>query len=477
MKVKLTFESPYALGHQVFRRLAEAWPALAFLVLLVTAATVTEEDKPDAELNEAIALETFDQVWEQVRAQYFDFQRIESDWDAARERLRPLAGQAQDIAALRLLLHELLDLIGESHFGIFPAEAFEQLASLEVADVESSEAKATPGAPGAATGLSVRLVEGAVRVSEVRAESRASKAGIRPGWKLVTVDELDLGPILKELADTVDEADHRRSVTYLEYALLARLTFTRADREIELTFLDAAGNTHQQTLTGEPLEHGAVQIGNLPPMTFEFSLERVDTANGCASVVRFSSWVPAVAEKFRQRRDEVFECKGLVFDLRGNPGGVLPIMVTVATDLFEQPEVLGTLLRRDGHIDFRVLPRRVAMDGTRLSPFAGPVAIMIDGMTGSTSEMFAAGMQATGRARLFGERSAGMALPSQMLPLASGDFMMYAFADYHDSLGRRIEGVGVQPDKPIRLTEEKLGYARPPALQAALDWITSEVDQ
>jgi carboxyl-terminal processing protease len=465
-------------GRDVLNRL-RTWLSVWLIVVIVALLTATVSATPDNlaskdNLDETTALASFDQVWKQVRDQYFDYQRLESDWEAARERLRPQAAETRDLATLRDLLHELLEVIGESHFTVIPSEAYEHLSDL-VDSPDSAGQEAAPGAPRAATGLSVRVIDGAVRVTEVRAHSPADEAGIKPGWMLVSVDDFELKPVLERLEAMTEPADRRRSVALLEYRLMARVTHTRPGREIDLSFLDVSDHRREYRLVGAPMAHGAVQIGNLPPMTFDFSLKRLETDTGCVSLIRFSTWVPALADEFRSRRDQIFACDGMVLDVRGNPGGVLPTMVTLATDLFDETARLGTLLRSDGHIDFRVLPRRVDMDGNRLTPFSGPIAILIDRMSGSTSEMFAAGMQATERARLFGERSAGMALPAQMLPLASGDILMYAFADYRDSLDRRIEGVGAEPDHLVVLTPDNLSQTPSPVLQAALDWISDEL--
>lgn len=440
---------------------------------LLSGTAWAEPERAGRSLSEADVLTSFDQVWERVRTQYFDFERIEAEWEQGRERLRPRAAEATTPAELRVVLNELLGLIGESHFGIIPADTFERLAVLE--EVSGPQpADIAPNAPRSATGLAVRWVGEQMRVSEVRPDSPAAAAGIELGWSLVAVDEFEVAPAMAQIAGIEDDLVRGRAAMRLEYGLQYRLSFPRPEQEITLELIDADGERQRRTLEGEPLRHGAVQIGNLPPMTFDFSLERQEIPAGCVSVITFSTWVPALIEEFQSRRDEVFACEGMLFDLRGNPGGVVGTMSSLASDLFSESVVLATMLRSDARLDFRVMPRRVAMDGTRLTPFDGPIAILIDGMSGSTSELFASGMQATERAKLFGQRSAGEALPSRTLPLASGDFLFYAFADAHDSLGRRIEGVGVQPDYPVALTAENIPTQ--PVLQAALVWINAQLN-
>jgi carboxyl-terminal processing protease len=82
-------------------------------------------------------------------------------------------------------------------------------------------------------------------------------------------------------------------------------------------------------------------------------------------------------------------------------------------------------------------------------------------------------MQALGRARIFGTRSAGMALPAAMGRLPNGDVMMHVIADHVDPRGRRVEGVGILPDTPTPLRVDALRAGRDTALEMALAWIVA----
>lgn len=488
--MKQNFRAAVTQARQVSTQWIKRLLPLVAVVISLVSTDRAAADEPALATTEAnVALQTFDQVWNQVREQYFDFERIETDWEQARETLRPQAAELTAPAGLRPLLHDLLERIGESHFVIIPGEAIEQLARLESPSGNTGEessslssgpsieamAAATSQADTLTTGLSLRLVDEQVRVAGVRDQSAAAGAGIEPGWTVLAIDGIELSPSVDHLSQAGVDDEHRRAIILLELRLLNRASFIRPGQEVTLELTDTSGQQHRKTLGGHPLSHGTTQIGNLPPMAFDFSIDTQVINGGCVQVVAFSSWVPALTEAFRSQREQIFGCQGLVIDLRGNPGGVLTTMVPLAADLFDESVVLGSLLRSDARLDFRVLPRRVAMDGQRLQPFDGPVAILIDSLSASTSEMFAAGMQATGRAKLFGERSAGMALPSQMLPLANGDFLMYAFADYRDSQDRRIEGVGALPDFPVPLNDDNIHQHPSPVLQAALDWINHEL--
>jgi carboxyl-terminal processing protease len=124
---------------------------------------------------------------------------------------------------------------------------------------------------------------------------------------------------------------------------------------------------------------------------------------------------------------------------------------------------LGAMRTRQVTLNFVINPRS--------SRFTGPLAILVDPMTASTSEIFAAGMQRIGRARVFGETSAGAALPALMERLPSGDVFVHAVADFTDPMGRRIEGAGAIPDEIVPLRVSDLSAGRDAPLDAAVRWI------
>ena len=124
---------------------------------------------------------------------------------------------------------------------------------------------------------------------------------------------------------------------------------------------------------------------------------------------------------------------------------------------------LGTMYMRDTTLNFVINPRQPY--------FAGPVAVLIDGESASTSEIFAGGLKDLERARTFGTRSAAAALPSLIERLPNGDGFQYAVANYISEGGQPLEGVGVQPDEEVKLTRKALLAGHDPVIDAALKWI------
>jgi carboxyl-terminal processing protease len=161
------------------------------------------------------------------------------------------------------------------------------------------------------------------------------------------------------------------------------------------------------------------------------------------------------------------QCDGLIIDLRGNPGGIGGMAMGLAGFLVDKSgQKLGTMYMRDTTLNFAVIPRAEV--------FKGPVAVLVDGSSASTSEIFAGGLKDLGRARIFGTPSAAAALPSIIEKLPNGDGFQYAMANYISDGGKALEGNGVIPDQEVSLTRKALLEGHDPVVDAALEWIKKQ---
>ena len=129
-----------------------------------------------------------------------------------------------------------------------------------------------------------------------------------------------------------------------------------------------------------------------------------------------------------------------------------------ATPLFELPVLPAN-------------PRFVDSSGKRVQPFDRPVAILVDEITASASEVFTGGLQEHGRVRVFGRTTAGQALPAVYNKLPNGDALYHPVADFITGKGVRFEGRGVIPDEMVPLDRKVLLSGRDPVLERALQWI------
>lgn len=138
----------------------------------------------------------------------------------------------------------------------------------------------------------------------------------------------------------------------------------------------------------------------------------------------------------------------------------------IAGVLKKEQSSLGTMHMRSGYQNFAVFPQE--------NPYLGPVVILTDGGSASTSEIFAGGMQEIGRAVVVGERTAGAALPSIFQKLPTGALFQYAIADFKTPKGTLIEGRGVAPNVEVKLTRRSLLDGRDIQLDAAIEQIQKQ---
>jgi carboxyl-terminal processing protease len=408
-----------------------------------------------------IALATFDTAWARIARMHYDSSFNGVDWDAVRVELRPEAASAATTGELRATITEMLDRLGESHYGLIPREVSHAL--------ETPDETAAGGEPGD-LGMEARLVDGRVVVFRVDADGPAAAAGVRPGWTIERIGVNRLEAALARLA-ALGETERRIAVTRFTYAVNAYLGGP-AGSVAKLALLDGTDRAVVLDVQRRPRPGEPVRFGNLPTFFTVFEHERLAVqGGGCVGVIRFSVWMLPVAAAFDRALDDMRDCAGVVIDVRGNPGGVAGMVMGIAGHFFAEPTPLGFLRQRGTELKLVANPRRVAASGLPVEPFAGRVAVLTDEASVSTSEIFAAGMQAQGRARVFGDTTAGQALPAVAVRLPNGDVLMHVIADLTGPDGRRIEGSGVPPDQLVPLTRADLLAGRDAPLDAAVLWI------
>jgi carboxyl-terminal processing protease len=139
--------------------------------------------------------------------------------------------------------------------------------------------------------------------------------------------------------------------------------------------------------------------------------------------------------------------RGLVLDLRNNPGGLLDQAVAVSSDFVEQGEIVSTRAR---HPDDS---QRWDAKGSDLLDGA-PLVVLINGGSASASEIVSGALQDHHRAVLLGSRSFGKGSVQTVIPLPGNGAMRLTTARYYTPSGHSIQGLGIDPDVTVHESRE-----------------------
>ncbi len=445
-----------------------------------------------AESPAILPLETFDAVWTTVRDQHFDATLNGVDWNAVRDELRPRAEAAASQSELREVLDDMLATLGQSHFSVIPsdageapADAGEGPARADSASPSSEPTALPPGQSVGVLGLDLASVDGFPTVTRITPELPAARAGVLLGWRLVSVNGSEIGPTVEGLRARLAELESSGRDTHSPEAAQLRMALVFAGQQLltgpvgstaEVVFEDASGAEQTVALSYEASPLGASSFGNLPPFPVTVETQLLERPVEGAAPLRvgylaFNIWMTDASDAIHRAVDGLRRSDGIVLDLRGNPGGVAAMSMGVAGFFTAEPFSLGSFIGRESSLEFRVAPRRLSAEGTRVRPYTRPLAILVDGRSASTSEIFAGGLQEAGRARVFGETTAGMALPATAVKLPNGDVLLHAIADFATPKGVRIEGRGVVPDEVVEQRLSSLREGRDEVLEQAVAWI------
>lgn len=424
-----------------------------FALTAVFVSLAAGQSLPPAERQ--LNIESFETVWKTVLDNYWDPKMGGLDWKAVHDELRPRIEAATTMNEARQVMSTMLERLHQTHFGVFPGDLYKEL--------DAPDSHGGQASRGGNPGIDLRVLDDHVVVTSVEPGSPAAGNGVKPGWEIVRINGREMATVLagirKEFAgSTLLDIRLTRSV-------LSRMQ-GGSGSTVQIDFLDGRDQAVSLKLERAQPRGRIASLGNFPGDYFwaEWRKVRPDVA-----YVRFNQFMDpetltkTVEEAVKGCRD----CSGFVIDVRGNPGGIGGLAMGVAGWFVDRSGLqLGTEYLRGTTLKFVIFPRA--------EPFRGPLAILVDGCSASTAEIFAGGLKDIQRARVFGTRTAGAALPSIISRLPNGDGFQYAIANYISQGGKPLEGIGVIPDEEVRLTRHRLLEGHDAVVEAALDWIRKQ---
>jgi carboxyl-terminal processing protease len=399
--------------------------------------------------------DSFEYAWKAIRDHMWEPMPAGLDWQKVRAELKPKAEEAPTMDEARAVMRDMIARLKLTHFNLIPADAYEKLGE------RPKRGSGNSGTPG----FDLRVLDDQAVVVSVEPESPAYRAGVRPGWILKRAGGSKVDSLIAELRKSLPDATVKR--LQINRAVAALLDGD-AGSTVPAEFLNAGGGRVKLDIELTAVRGNPTTLGFMPTQYVWFDARRI----GNTGYIRFNLFMDPgrVAPAFADAVQSCMKCAGMIIDLRGNPGGIGGMSMGLAGWFVSKPNVrLGVMKMNGSELKFTIIPRA--------DTFGGPVAILVDEMTASTSEIFAGGMRDIGRARVFGTRTAGAALPSVIERLPNGDGFQYAIANYISEGGKPLEGTGVIPDQEVPLRREALLAGHDPVVDAALEWINKEGKQ
>ena len=183
--------------------------------------------------------------------------------------------------------------------------------------------------------------------------------------------------------------------------------------------------------------------------------------------IRIRAFTARTPEELQSELDRLGDVRGLIIDVRGNPGGLL-VETALTADMFLDGGTILVQVDRDGSEQiFNARPGTV----TDL-----PIAIIQDEFSASGSELLAAALQENGRGIVVGSPSFGKGTVNHARDLANGGAVYVSIARWLTPDRNLIEGRGVLPDIEVELTVEDIEARRDVALHRAIDALRAPVE-
>ena len=268
-------------------------------------------------------------------------------------------------------------------------------------------------------GIDFTLEEGVIRIVSPIDDTPAARAGIRAGDYIIKVNG--------------------KSVQGMTLQEASALMNGKAGTKLQLTVLRKGEQPRDIEIVRARIEVSSVKSRML---------------DGGIAALRISQFQTHTGRDLKREIDKLKaapknnEIKGLVLDLRNNPGGVLDGAIAVSDSFLDAGVIVSTRGRSAGDVQ-----QYTASPGELLPGV--PVVVLVNGGTASASEIVAGALQDNHRALVVGTTTFGKGSVQTVLPLTAGRGIKLTTARYYTPSGRSIQAEGIKPDievQPARVT-------------------------
>ena len=365
--------------------------ALVTTLLPIAPAHGEFEDSPKVVLDEA---------WQIVDREYVDDTFNQVDWDAARQRLLGQEYSSRE-AAYRALEQELRQL-NDPYTRFLDPQQYSEL---------------TDQTAGEVSGVGLQLHRDpetrAMIVTEVIADSPASRSGLRAGDRIVLVDG--------------------QSTDRLSISGVSQLLRGAENSQVTVTFSRSDSQPRTVILTRARIDLPTVNFAVRETSNYRIGYIRLAEFNAHATAEMASAINSLTAEGV----------DGFVLELRGNPGGLLSASIEISRLWLQRGPIVLTQ-DRTGESE------QISANRTSLTDL--PLAVLVNNRSASSSEIVTGALQDNERAIVVGTTTYGKALVQSLYGLADGSGLAVTIAHYYTPDGTDISHRGITPDVNVSIS-------------------------
>ena len=219
-----------------------------------------------------------------------------------------------------------------------------------------------------------------------------------------------------------------------DYNTVSNLIVGKKGTEVEITvFRPSDHKTYDFTVTRSNITY--------PTVNFRMLDKEV-------AYIQITKFEELTHSQFKEalEKSKAHEAKGIVLDLRNNPGGLLRIAKDIVDELIPEGIIVSTKDKSGKSIEYYA-----DSDYTDI-----PMVVLINGNSASASEVVAGALKDYGRAKMIGETSYGKGVVQTIIPLSDGSALKLTTSQYYTPKGICIQGIGIEPDVKVSLPIEKL---------------------
>src|ERR1700726_4371331 len=384
--------------------------------------------------------EVFEKVWKEIHDHYYDASYNGVDWDAVQGRYAPLVQATKNDQEFYALMSQMTSELHDAHTRFSSPEQWKNFRRQQ----------------GVTVGFTVDDLDGKTVVTSVIPGTEAAHAGIEPGMIVLRVNDTPLGERMAGIQKKRLPSSSERATRWFIYN---RAFAGPADSAVKVALQRA---------------DGSVLEANVRRLIFSEAPEVTTHVLPSGNVyIRFDGFQHPITKEFRDALQKFRDAPGLIVDLRRNGGGDLAVLLPIAGYFFGKKTLFAKDSTRTGkplssYVGLFKLPLQLYVGRPGDQIYSGPVVILVDAHSASSSEVFAAGMQDTLRAKVIGSQSCGCVLGiAKPRVMKGGGVLEMSEVLWFSPKGRKLEGTGIIPDEAVTPTMFDLQRGRDAVLAAA----------